>query len=82
MKMFLPEKLKAWRGFIDKLPSDEDKLVLTKLLDDWYKYPVAMNNHAQIHPFPAVFNYVSVAETTQAYLLIKVDDTINKLVTG
>jgi hypothetical protein len=35
-----------------KLPSDEDKAVLTKLLNDCYKYSVATNNHAQTHPFP------------------------------
>ena len=48
----LTKEIKAWRGFIDKLPSDEDKLVFTKLLNDCYKYSVAMNNHAQTHPFP------------------------------
>ena len=49
----LTREIETWRGFIDKLPSDEDKLVLTKLLNDCYKYSVAMNNHAQTHPFPA-----------------------------
>ena len=41
------------RGFIDKLPTDEDKVVLTKLLDSCLKYSVAMNVHAQTHPFPS-----------------------------
>jgi hypothetical protein len=48
----LTKEIEAWSGFIDKLPSDEDKLVLTKLLNDCYKYSVAMNEHAQEHPFP------------------------------
>jgi hypothetical protein len=29
----LTKEIEAWRGFIDKLPSDEDKLVFTKLLN-------------------------------------------------
>ena len=49
----LTREIETWRGFIDKLPDDEDKVVFTKLLNDCYKYSVAMNNHAQTHPFPA-----------------------------
>ena len=49
----LTKEIEAWRGFIDKLPSDKDKVVLTKLLNDCYKYSVAINNHTQIHPFPS-----------------------------
>jgi hypothetical protein len=48
----LTKEIETWRGFIDKLPSDEDKLVFTKLLNDCYKYSIAMNNHAQTNPFP------------------------------
>jgi hypothetical protein len=49
----LTREIETWRGFIDKLPSDGDKLVLTKLLNDCYKNSVAINNQAQVHPFPA-----------------------------
>ena len=49
----LTRDIKSWRGFIDKLPSDEDKAILTKLLNDCYKYSIAINNHAHIHPFPS-----------------------------
>lgn len=49
----LIKEIESWRGFIDKLPTNEDKVVLTKLLDSCYEYAVAMNNHAQIHPFPS-----------------------------
>jgi hypothetical protein len=49
----LTKEIESWRGFIDKLPSEEDKAVFTKLLNDCYKYAVAMNNHAQLHPFPS-----------------------------
>ena len=30
----LTKEIETWRGFIDKLPSDEDKDVFTKLLDN------------------------------------------------
>lgn len=49
----LTKEIETWRGFIEKLQSDEDKAVLTKLLNDCYKYSVAINSHAQMHPFPS-----------------------------
>jgi hypothetical protein len=48
----LTKEIETWRGFMEKLPSDEDKAILTKLLNDCYEYSLAMNNHAQEHPFP------------------------------
>ena len=36
------------RGFIDKLSSDEDKLVLTKLLNECYKYSVEKLNDSMV----------------------------------
>jgi hypothetical protein len=47
----LTKEIETWRGFIDKLPYDEDKAILTKLLNDCYEHSLAMNNHAQEHPF-------------------------------
>jgi hypothetical protein len=47
----LTREIETWRGFIDKLPSEEDEIVFTKLLDGCYKYAVAINSHD--HPFPA-----------------------------
>ena len=74
----LTKEIETWRGFIEKL-HNEDKLVLTKLLNDYYKYSVAINNHAQTHPFPfGVINYVSVTNSTQTHRSVKVDDTIGK----
>ena len=49
----LTKEIETWRGFIEKLQSDEDKAILTKLLNDCYEYSLAMNNHAQEHPFSA-----------------------------
>jgi len=31
-------EIETWRGFIDKLPSENDKVIMTKLFDDCYKY--------------------------------------------
>jgi hypothetical protein len=47
----LTKEIETWRGFIDKLPSDDDKAIFTKLLNDCYKYVMATNSHN--HPFPA-----------------------------
>jgi len=49
----LTKEIEMWRTFIDKLPSDDDRKTLAKLLDDCYKYSVAINNHAKMHPFPS-----------------------------
>lgn len=49
----LTKEIETWRGFIEKLPTDEDKTILTKLLNDCYMYSVAINNHAEMHPFPS-----------------------------
>jgi len=49
----LTREIETWRGFIEKLPSDEDKAILIKLLNDCYRYSIAINNHAQDHPFPS-----------------------------
>lgn len=58
MSLFLDEdvftkEIETWRDFIDKIPTDEDKAVLTKLLNDCYKYSVAINSYAETHPFPS-----------------------------
>ena len=47
----LTKEIEAWRGFLEKLPSEDDKAIMTKLLNDCYKYAVAINSHD--HPFPA-----------------------------
>ena len=47
----LTKEIEAWRGFVEKLPSEDDKAIMTKLLNDCYKYAVAINSHD--HPFPA-----------------------------
>ena len=49
----LTKEIETWRGFIDKLPTNEDKVVLTELLENCYKYAIAMNDPAQLHPFPS-----------------------------
>jgi hypothetical protein len=59
----LTKEIESWRGFIDKLPSDKDKVVFAKLLDDCYVYALAINNHAKTHPFPTESLIVSLLLT-------------------
>ena len=47
----LTKEIETWRGFIEKLPSEDDKTILKKLLNECYKYAVAINSHD--YPFPA-----------------------------
>jgi hypothetical protein len=63
----LTREIETWRGFIDKLPNDEDKVVFTKLLDSCYKNAIAINSHD--HPFPA--EPVIMALLLSQYELIK-----------
>jgi hypothetical protein len=49
----LTREIETWRGFIEKLPTEEDKAILTKLLYYCYKYSVAINSQAQTHLFPS-----------------------------
>ena len=67
----LTREIETWRGFMEKLPSEDDKAVLTKLLNDCYKYSVAINNHAQIHSFPS--------ESLIMSLLLIQDKLLNQL---
>ena len=46
----LTREIETWRDFIEKLPSEDDKAIMTKLLNDCYKYAVAINCYD--HPFP------------------------------
>ena len=50
----LTQEIETWGGFIESLPSDDDKAALTKQLNDCYKYSLAINSQAQMHPFPSV----------------------------
>jgi len=47
----LTREIETWRDFIEKLPSEDDKAIMAKLLNDSYKYAVAINSHD--HPYPA-----------------------------
>ena len=76
----LTKEIESWRGFIDKLPSDEDKAVFTELLNDCHKYSVAINNHAQLHPFPSESLIMSLLLTqhkliNQLKLMIRSEQT-------
>jgi hypothetical protein len=47
----LTKEIEAWSCFADKLPSDDDRVLFAKLLNDCYQYAAAINS--QEHPFPA-----------------------------
>jgi hypothetical protein len=59
----LTREIETWRGFIDNLPNDDDKVVLTKLLESCYKYSVAINRHAETHPFSSESLIMSLSLT-------------------
>ena len=39
----LTKEIETWRGLIEKLPSEDDKTIMTKLLNDCYRYAVAIS---------------------------------------
>jgi hypothetical protein len=51
MSLFPDEDIKSWEGFGDHLPTEEDKEVFKKILNDCYLYAVAIN--AKGNPFPS-----------------------------
>jgi hypothetical protein len=46
----LTKEIESWRGFADCLPTEEDRIVFIKMLNDCYKYAKAIN--AKGRPFP------------------------------
>ena len=73
----LTKEIETWRGFIDKLPSDEDKAILTKLLNECYQYSVAINSQAKMHPFPSESLILSLLlSQTQDHQSFEIDDRI------
>jgi hypothetical protein len=73
----LINEIETWRDFIDKLPSDDDKVIFTKLLNDCYKYSVAINNQASTSIRIRVFNHVYVVVPAQTNQSFKVYGTIS-----
>jgi hypothetical protein len=47
----LTKEIKSWEGFGDRLLTEEDKAVFKRILNDCYKYAVAIN--AKGNPFPS-----------------------------
>ena len=44
------KEIESWKGFADSLKSEEDKKLFLKMLNDCFKYAVAIN--AKGKPFP------------------------------
>ena len=47
----LTKEIESWKGFADSLQSQEYKELFNKMLNDCYKYAIAIN--AKGEPFPA-----------------------------
>jgi hypothetical protein len=69
-------------GICDKLPT-EDEVVLIKLLDNYYKNSVAINNQPQTHPYPSESLIMALLLTQQTHqsfeILIPSKQTDNRL---
>jgi hypothetical protein len=46
----LTKEIESWSGFADSLPAEEDRNLFKKMLNECYKYSVAIN--AKRKPFP------------------------------
>jgi hypothetical protein len=44
------KEIESWKGFADSLKSEKDRRLFNKLLNDCYKYAIAIN--AKGEPFP------------------------------
>ena len=47
----LTKEIESWKGFVDSLPTEEDRKTFMKMLNNCYKYAKAINAKGQ--PFPA-----------------------------
>jgi hypothetical protein len=46
----LTKEIESWKGFADRLPTEEDRKVFMEMLNNCYKYAKAIN--AKGRPFP------------------------------
>ena len=53
----LTKEIESWKGFVDSLPTEEDRKTFMKMLNNCYKYAKAIN--AKEQPFPASFSLLS-----------------------
>lgn len=47
----LVTEIESWKGFVNRLPTEEDRKTFMKMLNGCYKYAKAINAKAQ--PFPS-----------------------------
>ena len=50
----LTREIESWKGFADSLKSEEDKMLFLKMLNDCYKYSIAINAKGELFPTEAV----------------------------
>ena len=58
----LAKEIESWKGFVDRLPTEEDRKTFTKMLNDCYKYAKAINANAQPFPSEAVIMALSFSQ--------------------
>ena len=46
----LTKEIESWKGFADRLPTEDDRKVFMEMFDNCYKYAKAIN--AKERPFP------------------------------
>ena len=47
----LTKEIESWTGFADSIPAEDDRNLFKKMLNECYKYSVAINDKGE--PFPA-----------------------------
>jgi hypothetical protein len=50
----LTKEIESWIGFADSLKSEEDKKLFLKMLNDCYKYSIAINAKGELFPAESV----------------------------
>ena len=46
----LTKEIESWKGFVDSLPTEEDRKTFMKMLNNCYKYAKAINAKEQSFP--------------------------------
>jgi hypothetical protein len=49
----LTKEIESWKGFVDRLPAEEDRKTFTKMLNDCYKYAKAITGSLEPLPLEA-----------------------------
>ena len=50
----LTREIESWKGFEDALKTEEDRVLFKRMLNDCYKYSIAINAKGELFPTGAV----------------------------